>query len=233
MSKMNAYLVSSSRFETYLHKRIFFAAPQGFVVSYGFLTVLSYAAQNYGFGFSCNGSVYSSEAVRAAVYRRVIDLRAVSLKNICAVSVFCRDAQSGCIAVKSVYRTEREFGIKRGKIISKGISLMLDGRVNRHISRLIENDKIFIFVSNRNVKRRIRFKETRIVVFQQNNVSGINRVDASDGRAAAGNASVDSFKLCQKTPRNVFLSKQKILKRHGRICRYNKLYLIHGIRPPS
>lgn len=200
VGKMHPDLVSSSRLRTHLHERIAFSGSQPYIISYRRLTVLTNAAKYDRLALSCNGSVYRAALLGNAVNCRKIDLFAVSLKQVCGMSILCGYAQSRGIAVKPVHGTKGQLRVAVRKIIPQRIALMLYRGMYGHPSRLVKDHKAFVFKSYRNVQAAVRLEEACILGTQDDLIPRKDNINAADRLVVPRNTAIYPFKLRQQPP---------------------------------
>lgn len=90
IGEMNAYLVSSARFEIDLQQRMTSAVHDWLVTSNGALTVIAYAACDYAFALACDRRVNYAAVGNYSLRRGEIYLSAFFLQQISRIGVFRR-----------------------------------------------------------------------------------------------------------------------------------------------
>lgn len=198
VSEMYSYLVSPAGLRAYLREGISAVGGYPPVSCDGGLTVLPDAAQDYGFPFSCYGSVYGAFLADNALNCRVVYLFAGILEQTCGMGVLCRHAKPGGVLVEAVYRAECELRIKGGEIVPEGVSLMLYGGMHRDSCRLVEYHEPLVLENYRYVQSGIGFKKALILKAEYYLVAGEYLVNAPYDLAPAGDTVFLSFKSGQE-----------------------------------
>lgn len=106
VGEMNAYLMSSARFEINFKKRVTAAVHDRFVMRNGSLTVVPNAAGDDAFMFTCDRRFYRAAFGNYSLSRGEIYFSAFFLQQISRKWIFRRQTQSRSILVESIDRAE-------------------------------------------------------------------------------------------------------------------------------